>query len=201
MNRKLVKPVREKPEPVKSESSTSSIIPAPSFSNKNPAFIEEKWTSIILPTLYHCFFASKDSFGSFTARSDKLVDHVRGALELVFPHHTYEINGHSKVVKDVRFCGFYDRIVTYIAVSQTCARIAEKRSLFGIKAIAVVDAFFNDPKYHGKPDRIRLYVGWALRKNGPALFLKPAPMESELNEDEVGYIVSCSLLPPMQVSS
>jgi len=188
-NVKPAAPVKPKRELSESEALSSSVPKAPSSDNKVvPAFIEKKWLSKVLPTLYHCFFASKDSFGAFAKGSDKLLDNVKGILELVFPNHTYEVRHSSKVVQNVSLI-LHSYRHPLLTPWQVYDRITEKRSQFGRNALTVVDAFFQDSKYHGKPEKIQRYAQWALQPNGPALFLKPTPIENNAEQGEVGYIV------------
>ena len=67
-------------------------------------------------------------------------------------------------------------------------RCAEKRSIFGSRAIAVVDEFFLQAPYAGYPKRIARFANWAVELHGPALWASPSP--EGLSEGDLGYKVS-----------
>ncbi|KIM40549.1 hypothetical protein M413DRAFT_11439 [Hebeloma cylindrosporum] len=154
---------------VKSEGSSPSVAstPSPSDTNALPDFITEKWTSIVLPTLYHRFFTTEETFTSFGKGTSSLHGHVIRVLKDSLPNHSYQFKMKSAVM-DMAY-----------------NRCTEKRSFFGIRAVTIVDDFFKQSKYAGHPERIAQYAKWAVQPNGPALWATPSP--DGVSEGMEGY--------------
>jgi hypothetical protein len=83
------------------------------------------------------------------------------------------------------------------------SRLNEKRTYFGCEAIRVVRRYFDAEKYKNHPGLIARYAQWAVRKDGPAIFETPTPIDCVVDKKSPGYIVSlrvitvllCSRLP------
>ncbi|KIM38196.1 hypothetical protein M413DRAFT_30329 [Hebeloma cylindrosporum] len=102
---------------IKSEQggSSPSIVSTPSPSDENalPDIITEKWTTIVLPTLYHCFFATEETFISFGKSSSSLRDHVICVLKDALPNHSYQVERKSTVMEMPEYAGHPRRIARY----------------------------------------------------------------------------------------
>ncbi|KAF8952392.1 hypothetical protein BDZ97DRAFT_1615957, partial [Flammula alnicola] len=127
-----------------------------------PEFIRDKWLSVVLPSLYDCFFASDNPFTPFTKGSSDLIKKIQGVLDVTILGHQYKVFRASKIV--------------------------ESRSLFSTRAIEAIDNFFKDPEYLDKPRAIAEYANWAVRANGPGLWKTPTPLECISEEGTTGYI-------------
>jgi len=154
-----------------STASISTLSVASDDATNMPKFIADEWTTAVLPTLYHLFFASYDPFQDFMMRSSSLVPHVQTVLDTVFPGHTYHVTRTSKVTETAY------------------ARINEWHSAFGSVALTIVTDFFKHKDYVGNTDAIAAYAAWALQSNGPGLFEKPTPQGCIEDENDADYQV------------
>ncbi|KAF8962422.1 hypothetical protein BDZ97DRAFT_1920498 [Flammula alnicola] len=144
------------PEGVKQERANSSLTPTSSTEIEMPEFIRDKWLSIVLPSLYDCFFASDNPFTPFTKGSSDLIRKIQGVLDVTILGHQYRVFRGSKIVEST-----YDRI-------------NEKRSLFSTRAIEAIDNFFKGPEYLDNPRAIAVYANWAcIVEEGTAGYICP----------------------------
>jgi hypothetical protein len=123
--------------------STASTESTPSTGceeNGLPDFIAKKWTLIVLPTLYHRFFTSEETFISFAKGSSTLQDHVINILNVSLPNHTYQFTRKSTImtmVCNIQLVPHYLQLIS-LCNAQAYNRCTKKRSVFGIHTIAVV---------------------------------------------------------------
>ncbi|GLB43929.1 hypothetical protein LshimejAT787_1501130 [Lyophyllum shimeji] len=149
------------PVPIKREESASSQPRSISSANSDalllPRFVQADWIPRFIPTLYHCLLSSDNPFLDFQrGNAEKTIKLV---LDTVIPGNTYEVEWEGKLCQ--------------MAYERTC----EMRSKFGRSAMKNIRDFFDGPEYKDKPEAIRRYVQWAVRKDGPMLWRVPGPQE------------------------
>ncbi|KAJ6609899.1 hypothetical protein B0H10DRAFT_1812773, partial [Mycena sp. CBHHK59/15] len=110
-----------------------------------PAFVQARWTSDYLPTLYAGIGSAEKPWE--LPGGD--IGFIQEVFDYVYPGSEYRVRSGCPV---------------YV-----------KRSSFGRRAITVVDAFFQTEKYVGKPEKIAKYAKRALRDDGPGLWEVAAP--------------------------
>ncbi|KAG5636034.1 hypothetical protein H0H81_009334 [Sphagnurus paluster] len=145
------------PSPIKREESSSSTASSDALLTaalKIPQFIEEKWVTSFLPTLYHCILSNDDPFGNFLGGN--ALPTIRLVFKTVFPDSNYEVIFRGRVYEKAYERGMDLR-----------ARIARS-------AITVVTKHFAQDEFKDNPAAITKYVKWAVRDDGPMLFRVPA---------------------------
>lgn len=86
--------------------SSSLFLAMPSMPETGlPLFINQKWLALILPTLYHCLYASKEPFAFFVKGSPDFMGHIIKILDRTIVGHTYTVTPGSAYAK--RVCSFY----------------------------------------------------------------------------------------------
>ncbi|KAK7438089.1 hypothetical protein VKT23_018255 [Stygiomarasmius scandens] len=123
--------------------------------------VKNTWKTKGCDTFNALLFKSTRPFEEFVKGSEDFLDACQSVVPALY-------NSEYKVVKgDAIYEQGYDRIV-------------DKRSDIGDKAQSVVDDFFlKHSNYATNPEGRREYARWALRKNGPLLFLQPGAADSD----------------------
>lgn len=67
-----------------------------------------------------------------------------------------------------------------------------RKSLIGSDALKAVKKIFESEDFAGQPVKIRAYVDWALRGDGPAHYSQPTPEDSVVDQNDPTYIVCAS---------
>jgi hypothetical protein len=72
-------------------------------------------------------------------------------------------------------------------------RIKSRKSKIASTILDAVKTFFEQPEFVNQPERIREYVRWALRGDGPAYYRIPTPKTCVVDREHANYIVSLVL--------
>ena len=75
------------------------------------------------------------------------------------------------------------------SISQAYDRIKTRKSKIASAVLALVQEFFDMAAFRDKPEKIREYVRWAVRPDGPAYYASPTPQDSRFSRDHPNYIV------------
>lgn len=77
---------------------------------------------------------------------------------------------------------------------QAYDRIKSRKSKIASSVLAEIQKFFDKTVFRDKPEKIREYVRWALRPDGPAYYETPTPQECRADRTHSDYIVGFMLL-------
>lgn len=80
-------------------------------------------------------------------------------------------------------------------IPQAYNRIKTRKSKLASDVLAVIQKFFDETAFRDKPEKIRQYVRWALKPDGPAYYESPTPQECKADRTHTDYIVGFTLLP------
>ncbi|KAK7462240.1 hypothetical protein VKT23_007845 [Stygiomarasmius scandens] len=129
--------------------------PAVDTASKIPNWVEEKWDSAILPTLYHLLYTSKSPFSDFSKEGTAalLVGQVQRALDAVFPGHTLVVESDDAIS------------------GKASAHLTEKRGAIGSLTLKLVQSYIAK-HVADDPAAIRAFCSWAL-PHGLALYRVP----------------------------
>jgi hypothetical protein len=73
---------------------------------------------------------------------------------------------------------------------QAYQRIKSRKSKLASRILDDVKAFFNKNQFGNQPLKIRDYVCWALKPDGPAYYQSPTPQSNKVNRGHKDYVVS-----------
>lgn len=77
---------------------------------------------------------------------------------------------------------------------QTYQRIKSRKSKLASGILDDVKAFFNKNQFDNQPLKIRDYVRWALKPDGPAYYQSPTPQSNKVNRGHKDYVVSLAVV-------
>ncbi|KAF8200519.1 hypothetical protein K438DRAFT_1819271 [Mycena galopus ATCC 62051] len=129
-----------------------------------PAFVQARWVSDFLPTLYHALGGIKGNSWDLPGGD---VDFIQDVFD-----HVYIGSGYQVTLGCPVFLKAKDRL-------------NEKRSFFGKRGVVVVDALFQSKEFVGDTKKIARYARWALRDDGVGIWGTPAPQG--VKQSEPGY--------------
>ncbi|RXW15124.1 hypothetical protein EST38_g10732 [Candolleomyces aberdarensis] len=138
-----------------------------------PAFVyvDSKWKDVFLPTLYHAFFLSSETFLAFKSSSRKFIATVQEIIDLVFPDEGYTISG----VGDLFVLVAYNRINGI-------------RSSIAQDALGVIEKHLRD-NFAGKQGEGYEWLLWACSVDyGPLFFDTPAPFQPGVSKEDPRYV-------------
>ena len=72
---------------------------------------------------------------------------------------------------------------------QVYSRIKSQRSKLATTILETVKKFFEQSEFANQPQKIREYMRWALRPDGPAYYEVPTPQSSKLDRSHLDYQV------------
>ncbi|KAJ7446242.1 hypothetical protein B0H11DRAFT_2421105 [Mycena galericulata] len=152
---------------------TGTVTPATNVGNSGgntgggptgiPNYAQARWVSDYLPTLA----AKLGTLENMWDLPQGDVDFVQGVWDRVYPLSGYKVTLGCPV---------------YLKAKD---RINDRRSFFGKRGLAVVDAFFQQKEFVGNTKMIARYAKYALRDDGPCIWGTPAP--AGVKRGEPGY--------------
>jgi hypothetical protein len=77
---------------------------------------------------------------------------------------------------------------------QAYQRIKSRKSKLASGILDDVKAFFNKNQIGNQPLKIRDYVRWALKPDGPAYYQSPTPQSNKVNRGHKDYVVSLAVV-------
>ncbi|RXW16756.1 hypothetical protein EST38_g9098 [Candolleomyces aberdarensis] len=168
-----IKVVVEQPQDKKGKQKKSSQLNANGVrANDLPSFVEvdNKWKEVFLPTLYHTFFLSDETFNAFKSASSEFHDTIQELVNLVYPDDKYTV-------------GMGDPIIL-----MAYNRINGMRSNIASDAMSTIQEFLRKT-YSGKPGEAYEWLLWARRlESGPLFFEEPSPFQSTVRRDDPDFI-------------
>ncbi|KAJ2921952.1 hypothetical protein H1R20_g15146, partial [Candolleomyces eurysporus] len=134
--------------------------------------VENKWKDVFLPTLYHTFFLSVETFNAFKSSSSEFHETVQELIDLVYPKHKH-------VLAEVG-----DPIVL-----MAYNRVSGLRSNIAADAINTIQDHLQK-NYKGTPGKAYEWLLWARHlDSGPLFFEVPTPFDCPVGMNEPGFVI------------
>lgn len=80
---------------VRAEKARSRLSANAVRANDLPSFVDldNTWKEVYLPTLYHTFYLSAETFSAFKVSSREFIKTVQDVIDLVYPYEDYTVSG------------------------------------------------------------------------------------------------------------
>ncbi|RXW16151.1 hypothetical protein EST38_g9703 [Candolleomyces aberdarensis] len=129
--------------------------------NDLPSFVDvdNRWKEVYLPTLYHTFYLSAETFSAFKSSSSAFIKTIQAIVDLVYPYKDYTVTGVGDPI-----------------VLMSYNRINGARSSIASDAMREIQEYIRKT-YAGKPSEAYEWLCWArCLEYGPLFFENPTPL-------------------------
>lgn len=131
---------------------------------------DARWPNVLIPTLTHALYNSREPFVHFTSESSTFLATVQNAFDLSFTNIDFALTSDDPLV------------------TTAYKRLNSRQSKLAGDILQAIKKFFDKPEFLKQPAKIREYVHWALRGDGPAYYQIPTPQSCSVPRDDPGYI-------------
>jgi hypothetical protein len=145
-----------------------------------------------MPTITHEFYITREPFLEWTPESEAFIATVQHVFNLSFPNVSHTISVGDRIALTVRVY-FLPLLHHYSMIPQAYDRIKTRKSKIASSVLVLVQEFFDRTAFRDKQDKIREYVRWAVRPDGPAYYANPTPQDCRVNHAHPDYIVRFKL--------
>jgi hypothetical protein len=158
-----------------------------------PFVKDSHWARTFILTITHEFYITHEPFLDWSPESTVFLAMVQHVFNLSFPNIVYTISAHDHVATTV--CAYLFGQPSHMKlISQAYDRIKTRKSKIASSVLEVVQKFFDKAAFRDKPEKIRKYVHWALRPDGPVYYERPTPQECRADQAHSDYVVSFMLV-------
>ncbi|KAF8802531.1 hypothetical protein BYT27DRAFT_6764428 [Phlegmacium glaucopus] len=165
--KKLKKPAASTTEPSAATAGGSSN----GASDIATQFLQDpRWAKVFIPTITHAFYVSREPFLEWTPEAPAFLATVQRVFNMSFLNVTFTLTADN------------------VIVNTAYQRLKSRKSKIASGTLNTVKVFFEKPEFAGQPEKIREYVRWALRGDGPAYYRIPTPKVCTVNRDHPNYI-------------
>ncbi|KAI0298193.1 hypothetical protein BC826DRAFT_907194 [Russula brevipes] len=161
---------REKKKPKAKKNPPKAKSDSPEIATAAEFLRDARWSNNLLPTITHALYSSREPFIHFTADSTIFLATVQKAFDLSFLNFDFKLT-------------LGDPLVT-----TAYKRLNSRKSKLAAEILKDVKKFFDKTEFLNQPVKIREYVRWALRGDGPAYYQLPTPQSCNVPRDDPGYI-------------
>ena len=152
---------------------------------------DARWANIFLPTITHTLYVSWEPFVHFTSESSIFLATVQNAFNLSFSNVDFTLKSDDLLVTTVRpVLSHIHHSFKGMVIYQAYKRLNSRKSKLAAEILKAVKKLFNEAEFCNQPTKIREYVCWALRGDGPAYYKLPTPQTCNITRGDPNYIVS-----------
>ncbi|KAF8235146.1 hypothetical protein L208DRAFT_1258301, partial [Tricholoma matsutake] len=129
-----------------------------------------RWARVFTPTITHALYISREPFLEWTSESPVFLATVQHIFNISFSNVTLVLSAKDPLLETAY------------------KRVKSRKSMLASSILDAIKKFFETAEFADQPQKIRAYVRWALKPDGPAYYQIPTPQSCKADRNDPNYI-------------